>query len=229
MTETTWCVIPAKANSERLPGKNMLEIGGKPLIQHTIEACLEVPYFDKVVVYTDSDDIAVVAIDSGAVYMNRNTPHKYETEGECLNTFLDRFGGTPSDNIALVYPTTPFKKVDTLVRATNKFLERDKYIYHSLRTLRKTQVHPFKQWRVMNGMCFTQQENEFAGKASQVLKPFYQQVPLIYITTVKGLHDTGTLTAPTTIPYVISDEVECFDINTPLDFKIAKYLMEDRK
>lgn len=59
-------IIPARGGSKGLPGKNIKELNGKPLIAYAIEAALDSKYIDRVLVTTDSDDIAKVAKMYGA-------------------------------------------------------------------------------------------------------------------------------------------------------------------
>lgn len=54
-------IIPARGGSKGLPGKNIKELGGKPLIAYTIEAALNAKVIDRVVVTTDDEEIAGVA------------------------------------------------------------------------------------------------------------------------------------------------------------------------
>jgi len=54
-------VIPARGGSKRIPGKNWKELLGKPLLGYTIEAALESGVFDRVIVSTDSEDVARIA------------------------------------------------------------------------------------------------------------------------------------------------------------------------
>lgn len=65
-------VIPARGGSKRLPGKNILPLNGIPLIVYSIEAALKCSLVDRVVVSTDSDEIAKVAADAGAEVDVRN-------------------------------------------------------------------------------------------------------------------------------------------------------------
>lgn len=60
-------VIPARGGSRRIPGKNIVDFCGRPLIAWTIEAALESGCFADVLVSTDSDEIAALARDAGAV------------------------------------------------------------------------------------------------------------------------------------------------------------------
>ncbi len=59
-------IIPARGGSKRIPGKNIIDFMGKPMIAWTIEAALESGVFAEVVVSTDSEEIAAVARQSGA-------------------------------------------------------------------------------------------------------------------------------------------------------------------
>lgn len=58
--------IPARSGSKRIPGKNIKNFAGKPLIYHTIKQALACPIIDRVVVDTDSENIAKVARSCGA-------------------------------------------------------------------------------------------------------------------------------------------------------------------
>lgn len=60
------CVIPARGGSKRIPKKNIKSFLGKPIIAYSIEAALISNCFDKVIVSTDSDEIASVAEEFGA-------------------------------------------------------------------------------------------------------------------------------------------------------------------
>ena len=59
-------IIPARGGSKRIPHKNVRLFSGKPIIQYSIDAALTAGVFDKVVVSTDCDQIAEVAVRSGA-------------------------------------------------------------------------------------------------------------------------------------------------------------------
>ena len=59
-------LIPARGGSKGLPGKNIKLLSGKPLIAHTITAALESKFITRVIVVTDSKDIASIAREYGA-------------------------------------------------------------------------------------------------------------------------------------------------------------------
>jgi len=59
-------IIPARGGSKRLPGKNILNLVKKPLIAWTIEAALDSKYIDRIIVSTDSQEIANISKKYGA-------------------------------------------------------------------------------------------------------------------------------------------------------------------
>ena len=58
-------IVPARGGSKRLPGKNLLPVGGKPLLGYTLEAARATRRLDAVVVSTDSEQIAAYALSHG--------------------------------------------------------------------------------------------------------------------------------------------------------------------
>ena len=67
----TIALIPARGGSKRLPRKNILDIGGKPLLTYAIQAALATTLFDHVYVSTDDLDIADIAHNAGAKVLHR--------------------------------------------------------------------------------------------------------------------------------------------------------------
>jgi CMP-N-acetylneuraminic acid synthetase len=59
-------IIPARGGSKRLPGKNILDFFGKPMIAWTIKAAVDSGIFDKILVSTDDEKIAQIARYYGA-------------------------------------------------------------------------------------------------------------------------------------------------------------------
>ena len=71
MNKKNLCIIPARGGSKRLPGKNLLPLGGRPLIAHTIEHALQSKYIQKVIVSTNDFEISHVAKKYGAQVVHR--------------------------------------------------------------------------------------------------------------------------------------------------------------
>lgn len=66
VTRRRIAIIPARGGSKRLPRKNILEFGGRPLLHWTIEAAQESEGFDRVIVSTEDEEIARIAVAGGA-------------------------------------------------------------------------------------------------------------------------------------------------------------------
>jgi len=77
-------IIPARGGSKRLPRKNVLPIGGKPMLVWPIEACLESGVFQSVIVSTDDDEIAVAAQKAGARIIIRPPETATDTAHESM-------------------------------------------------------------------------------------------------------------------------------------------------
>ena len=73
-------VIPARWASTRLPGKPLLNLGGKPLVHHVCERCRKVKGIDLVIVATDDMRIAEAAFDFGAEVTMTSPKHPSGTD-----------------------------------------------------------------------------------------------------------------------------------------------------
>ena len=81
----TLAVITARGGSKRIPKKNIKELCGKPIIAYSIEAALKCGIFDEVMVSTDSQEIAKIAIQYGAkvpFYRSEKTSNDYATTAD---------------------------------------------------------------------------------------------------------------------------------------------------
>jgi len=66
VVKTNIAIILARGGSKRIPGKNILNLGGKPLIAWSIEAAIKSKMFTKILVSTDSKQIAKISVKYGA-------------------------------------------------------------------------------------------------------------------------------------------------------------------
>lgn len=124
-------IIPARGGSKRIPGKNIKFFLGKPIISYSIKTVLKSNIFDKVIVSTDSKEIASVAREHGA-----ETPFIRPAE------LADDFCGTTEviahaikwyqkkgyqiDLVCCVYATSPFISPETIIKGMKILKETDK-------------------------------------------------------------------------------------------------------
>ncbi len=72
-------VIPARFDSTRLPGKVLLDIGGKPMLEHVYQRALE-SGAEEIIVATDNDQVLQVANDFGADVCMTRSDHRSGTD-----------------------------------------------------------------------------------------------------------------------------------------------------
>lgn len=140
-------LIPARAGSARVPGKNTRPLAGKPLIRWTIEAALESSCFDEVYVCSDDLEVLALALAASPVLAHHRDPSADdEKDVEWVCRFLQgRFG--PETELCLLRPTSPLRGPDTIRRALEQW-EACKDRLDSLRAVRVTTETAWKQWVV---------------------------------------------------------------------------------
>lgn len=114
-------LIPARGGSKGLPGKNLAPLGGRPLVAWSVEAALACPLVDRVVVSTDSPEIAAQAERFGAeVPFLRPAALGGDTvtTGAAVRHALDELqrDGYRPEVLAVLYPTSPFRPPGLLDR-----------------------------------------------------------------------------------------------------------------
>lgn len=103
-----FCVVPARGGSKRIPRKNLLELGGLPLIAVTLKNLISSGAFSKVYVSTEDYEIAKVAIHYGALvpFMRSNElADDYTSTLNVLKDMLSKLENISNDDyVACVYP-----------------------------------------------------------------------------------------------------------------------------
>ncbi|GAB5522696.1 MAG: acylneuraminate cytidylyltransferase family protein [Roseivirga sp.] len=118
-------LIPARGGSKGIPGKNIKLLHGKPLIAYTITPALEVGLFDKVLVSTDQEGIALVARQLGAEAKLRpaslatDTSPTIDTVVHVLETYQK--AGQLFDAVCLLQPTNPLRSQKVLKKCMMRF------------------------------------------------------------------------------------------------------------
>jgi len=124
------CMVPARAGSERLPGKNLLDLAGKPMIAYTIEAALQADRFDGVYVCTEDAQIAEVAERHGAQVPYLMPPELcgplVSSHEPCLH-LVDWLAerGTPAEGLVCLQPTSPLRSAADIRAGVARFEQGD--------------------------------------------------------------------------------------------------------
>jgi CMP-N-acetylneuraminic acid synthetase len=121
MKERVVAIIPARGGSKGLPRKNILPLGGRPLIDHSIRPALETPSIDRVIVSTEDDEIAEVARSLGAEVPFRRDPSLADDHASAdsavawtVDRLIERGELTDNDIVVLLQPTEVFKRSEWL-------------------------------------------------------------------------------------------------------------------
>jgi len=112
---SVYALIPARAGSKGVPGKNIRDLAGAPLLAWSVRAALLAETVERVIVSTDSEDYAKIARDYGAeVPFIRPDEHAGDMIGDepvvrhLIDWLLAAQGPMP-DLIAYLRPTTPLR------------------------------------------------------------------------------------------------------------------------
>lgn len=119
---STVAFIPARGGSKGVPNKNLKELGGKPLIAWTIEAAFRAR-LERVVVSTDSEEIAKVGRECGAEVMMRPAELAQDKSSmyEVLKSELPKMEPMP-EIVVLLQPTSPFRTPVQIQNALSFFV-----------------------------------------------------------------------------------------------------------
>lgn len=122
--------VPARANSSRLPGKALADLGGHPLISYTIRVAKALKDIDHVLVDTDSPEIKSVAEEYGAEVPFLRDPcyaGDKTSLSDTVQVFMERIQeivGTVGRRVSMM-PTSPFRNVhdvESLVADLDTFM-----------------------------------------------------------------------------------------------------------
>jgi len=112
-------IIPARGGSKRIPRKNIKHFLGKPIISYSIEIAKKSGLFDEIMVSTDNEDIAEIAIKYGAkvpFYRSTLNSNDFATTLEVIKEVFNEYilRNTFFENVCCIYPTAPLLKVEDL-------------------------------------------------------------------------------------------------------------------
>lgn len=138
MKKTITAIVPVKANSSRLPGKNILPFGETNLLLHKIEQLKQVDEITEIIVSSDSDEMLGMAEAAGVTALKR--PEKYANESVPFGRFLDYLCEVlPNEHILWACVTSPLVEPYLYRKAIKTYFEKLDEGYDSLITLQPMQ------------------------------------------------------------------------------------------
>ncbi|MCX4296485.1 MAG: pseudaminic acid cytidylyltransferase [Lachnospiraceae bacterium] len=221
-------VIPARGGSKGVPGKNIKELSGKPLIVYTIEAALDSNIFEKVIVSTDSEEIAGIAKQSGAevpfIRPDELSGDMIPSDDVIIHT-LDFYKkqGIEFDNVCKLQPTSPFRNSQHLKDSYNLFCEKNVDFLVSVCECEHSPMWAGTIEKDLKLDNFIQEDMKKACRQS--LPVYYRLNGAIYIGKVKAFEQNKSFLGRNSIAYIMPQEAS-IDIDTSLDFEYAEFFMK---
>lgn len=220
-------VIPARGGSKRLLKKNLLELGGKPLICWTIESAVNANFNSRIIVSSDDDEILKCAKKYehvGVIPYKRNSDLATD-ESTTIEVIIDvikseRESGRVPSVVILLQPTSPLRTSQDIIAAMGVF---KKYGYKDTVVSVSEVDHP-SAWigkldkdSVLHGI-------DFSGKRSQEHIKEFRLNGSIYIFLASVLKNKNNIYTDTVRASVIPRS-RSVDIDEAIDFKIAEVLL----
>lgn len=231
----TVLLIPARSGSSRIKNKNLLKLGNLKLIEHTIILAKKIKFIDKIFISTDSDEILKIS-KKYSLFPNYKRPKKLAMKNsrdyEWIIDAMDFFDSKNDkfDNFIILRPTSPFRTTKTINKAYALFKKNN---VDSLRAVRLCGEHPFKMWKIQSKRLkplFNKMINHQPAHSNpyQLLPKVYVQDSSLEISKTRNLYKYKNISGKKILPFIMPNN-EGFDINFPLDIKIARQIYKDIK
>ena len=215
-------LIPARAGSKGIKNKNIIDVGGIPLVEHTFKFASNLKAINKLALSSDSNKIIEICSKYKKIEVPFMRPKELSTDSANISDvsihILEHYKKEKFTHLALFQPTTPFRNIDEITNAINVFKKGN---VKSIFSVNEITYHPSR--------CITIKENSY----EYVLKPstkmegrqFLQKVYSIngsfYMCSIDFLKSNKSFMSPNSVPVVFSKE-SSFDIDDHYDLEQAR-------
>ncbi len=224
-------IIPARGGSKSIPGKNIRPLGGIPLLAYSIAAGLQSGLTDRVLVSTDSAEIAAIARAWGAETPFLRPPGLAEDTTTDFPVFehamdwLEREEGYRADLLVQLRPTSPFRPpglVDAAIRSLLNDPEAD-----SVRCVTPSGQNPFKMWRIEQGALtplIRTDLPEAYNLPRQALPDTFWQTGHVEVIRRETITQKRSLTGDVLLPCLVPPEY-AIDLDNLYQWDYAEYVL----
>jgi len=222
MSKPIVALLPMKAHSERIPGKNFRQIAGKPLVKWILDALLEVDAVTTVVINTDARELLedVGVADSDRVLI-RDRAKKLCGDMVSMNLILqDDTAAVESDLYLMTHTTNPLISASTLRDAIDKLDENDEA--DSLFSVNRVQTRFYKG----DGEAVNHDPGNLIR--TQDLEPWFEENSCLYLFTRDSFAKTGARIGKHPVMYE-TPPLESLDIDEPHQWFQAEAVLEKRE
>lgn len=215
-------IIPARGGSKRIPRKNIRDFFGKPLIGYSIEKAIACKLFDEVMVSTEDEEIAEIALRFGAkvpFLRSDQASDDYSTTAEVL---IEVFGCYSEMGIdfqwgCCIYPFTPLLNFTVFESAFKKMNELGRKSIFSVLEY----SHPLERAIALSSeqnLILTPQN---LSLRTQDAKKYFHDAGQFYWFEIKNFLKKKQLILPESSIYKL-DPLEAQDLDTEIDWKLME-------
>lgn len=232
MNERILAIIPARAGSKAIKKKNIRLLDNKSLIGYTIEEAIKSKIIDRIIVSTDSEEIAQIAKSFGAEVpylrseiLAQDNSKVEEAIEELLNKLESEEKYIP-DYIMLLQCTSPFRNSKHIEDAIEKLLKSN---YDAIISVCEAEVNPY--WTNIideKGNLKYFLEEGRGIKQRQLLPKIYRYNGAIYLMKTEIFKKEKSLEPKNLTGYIMSKE-DSLDIDEEVDFLIAEELIKRKR
>lgn len=214
-------LLPMKANSERVKGKNFRELAGKPLFKWILDSLLAVEEIDKVVINTDARHILA---ENGLVESERVVirDRKPELCGDMVSMNLilgDDIQAFDADTYIMTHTTNPLITSDTIRSGLKSLAENsDK---DSLFTVNRIQTRFYRE------DCSAVNHDPDNLLRTQDLEPWFEENSCLFYFTKESFMTTNARIGKKPL-MMVTPPLESLDIDEPHDWEMVAALAESK-
>lgn len=221
-------IVPARCGSKGLPGKNIKDLHGKPMIAYTIEEALKSKYITEVIISTDCSEIEQVAVKYGAKSYFLRPQELATDQARAIDNYLytvDRLNRDFDfliESFVVLQPTSPLRVVEDIDGAIELFNKKkaDSVISYV------EESHPIEWHKYLKADGRLESIFEDKLQNRQDIKKSYYPNGAVYVFDYK-LIQSGKYYSNSTFAYIMPRS-RSVDIDTIDDFKYVEFLMKER-
>ena len=216
-------LIPARGGSKGIPGKNIVELAGKPLIAWTIDAARASRHIDDVVLTTDDEAIAQVGRRFGASVPFMRPAALATDEASTMDVVFDALDRLPSfDIVVVLQPTSPMRTTADIDAALAMLSSAPSCV-----SLRPALDHPYLTFRIDDHEALMPFAAAAEGQSlrRQDLPDAWCLNGAVYAAEIAWLRTHRSFISAQTVAYRMPAG-RSIDIDTPADLRVAEALMD---
>jgi len=222
-------IIPARGGSKGIPGKNIKDLNGKPLIYYSIKAGQDSKYVTRTVLSTESEKIKNVALDLGCEVVDRpmelaqDETHTIPVLIQVID-YLEQTENYKPDVVILLQPTCPLRDAKQIDEAFELFLNSD---CDSCFAVKHMGITHGKWYKTLNGemKAIYDYRNRPRRQDTNLHMPLYGETGSIYIIKTDAMRKCYDFIGEKPVVYL----APTIDIDTPDDFDAIARILKERE